>query len=242
MFGSCMDTLRCGFCAAKDMADTGVHIAGEKAAAVRTEAGKKSLKQLQKALEGSKSRVHEKPDVDITIQKVEFQDGMEVDIFNFSLSGLKCRVRMDVVGTAAQLAAMVAADAAKGAMKKISKAIGMGESLAQGMGGLRDAVHASAAEGTEVKSVEFDANLDLGVRKAGEEVSTAVSIVGDALDEVDKIIPVKTAAKYVEKAIGDKVKEIITTWAKDQVKSRIGVDVDETRAMATGALERLGLR
>mmetsp|Transcript_45571 Transcript_45571/g.120446 ORF Transcript_45571/g.120446 Transcript_45571/m.120446 type:complete len:250 (+) Transcript_45571:77-826(+) len=248
--GWCFDAFMCRLCEAKGLADQGFeHVEGEFKSA-RTKAGQHTLKELKKALEGSKSRMHEKPDVDVTILEVNFQEGLDVDIFNFSLSGLKCRVRMDVTGSAAQIAAMAAADAAKGAVKKVSALTGgWGESLAQGIGGLRDAAHSSAASGDEVKNVEFDVNLDLGVRKGGEEVSTAVSIVGDALDQVDKVIPVKTAVQYVEKAIGDKVKEIISEWAKDQVKGRTGVDVDaarakleEGKAKVQEGLEKAGLR
>lgn len=250
MFAQCMDVLGCVACAAKEYADKTHEEVTERVNEGRKKAGAHTLQQLKVALEGAKSHVHEKPDIDVTIVEVNFQDGLEVDVFNFSLSGLKCRVKMDVAGTYAQVAAMVAADAAKGAAKQVAKFTGgFGESLAQGLGGLRDQAHSSAAGGDEVKTVEFDINLDLGVRKAGEEVSTAVSIVGDALDEVNKVIPVKTAVQYVEKAIGDKVKEIIQNWAKDQVKNRTGVDVDAAKAMLDQGrakfeegLQKVGLR
>lgn len=242
MFSACMDKLKSGLCTAQEYTEQGLEIATDKVNEARTKAGQHTLQQLRVALEGSVVRAHDKPDVDITILKVDFQDGLNVDIFNFSLSGLKCRVRMDAKGSAAEIAAMAAADAAKGAVKKVSKLTGgFGESLAQGFGALRDSAHSGAAD-SDVKSVEFDVNLDLGVRKAGEEVSTAVSIVGDALDEVDKIIPIKTATQYVEKAIADKVKEIITTWAKEQVKSRVGVDVDGAKAKINEGMDKLGLR
>lgn len=232
-----------GFCLAKGFAEQGTEFVLDKAGEARAKAGKHSLKQLRQALEGSVARVHEKPDVDVTILRVDFQDGLDVDVFNFRLSGLKCRVRLEVAGSAGQLAAMVAADAAKGATKKVSKLLGgLGESLAQGIGELRDAVHSSVAEGEEVKSIEFDLNLDLGVRQAGEEVSAAVSIVGDALDQVDKIIPVKTATLYVEQAISDKVKEVISEWAKEQVRAKTGVDVDAAKALLRDGMQLAGLK
>jgi len=219
-----------------------VDFAEVKVAAAKTKAGQRTLKELKKALEGSKVRVHEKPDTDVTILEVMFQDGLDVDIFNFSLSGLKCRVLLEVKGTAAELAAMLAAGATEGAMKKVVGVIGMGDSLAQAVGGLRDHVHAGASEGSEVKSVEFDLNLDLGVRKAGEEVSTGVTLVGDTLDKVNQVIPVKTATKYVEQAIAEKVKEIIKAWAKDQVKSRTGVDYDATKEAVASQMAKVGLK
>jgi len=241
-----MDSLTFGLCKAKEFSEKATEHVEGRVNEARTKAGQHTLKQLKQALEGSVSKVHEKPDVDVIIIEANFQDGLDVDVFNFSLSGLKCRVRMDVRGSAAQILTMGAADAAKGAAKKVSALTGgWGDSLAQGLGQFRDDQHATAAGGEDTKSVEFDVNLDLGVRKAGEEVSTAVTIVGDALDQVDKVIPVKTAVKYVEKAIGDKVQEIIRNWAKEQVKNRIGVDIDSVnqkvdtaKAMLNQGLEK----
>jgi len=218
-------------CAAKDYTDKSLEVVEGKVNDARTAAGRHTLKQLKQAMEGSRTNVHQKPDIDVTILEVLFQEGLDVDIFNFSASGLKCHVRMDVKGSKTQIATMAAADAAKGAAKKVSALTGgWGDSLAAGLGALRDDAHSSAAGSDDSHSVEFDCNLDLGVRKAGEEVTAGVQIVGDALDQVDKVIPVKTAVKYVEQAISDKVKEIIGRWAKEQVKSRVGVDVDATKA------------
>merc|ERR1712217_387914 len=106
---------------------------------------------------------------------------------------------------------------------------GVGQSAADALGGVRDKIHGSTTESDETRSIEFDVNLDLGVRNAGEQVSTGVSIVGDALDSVDKIIPVKTAVQFVEKAIANKVKQIITDWAKEKVKGKVGIDVDQVK-------------
>lgn len=248
--GCFFDALMCSVCEAKGYADKGWEHVESGVADARSKAGRHTLQQLKKALEGSKSRVHDKPDVDVTILEVNFQDGLDVDVFNFNMSGLKCHVRMDVTGTAAQVAAMAAADAAKMAVNKVSALTGgWGDSIAAGIGGFRDTAHSSAAGSDEVKSVEFDVNLDLGVRKAGEEVSTSVTIIGDALDKVDKVIPVKTVVQYVEGAIADRVKGIIREWAKDQVKGRTGVDVDaakakleEGKAKLQEGLQKAGLR
>merc|ERR1712113_924647 len=106
---------------------------------------------------------------------------------------------------------------------------GVGQSAADALGGMRDKIHGAATESKETRSIEFDVNFDLGVRNAGEQVSAGVSIIGDALDSVDKIIPVKTAVQFVEKAIADKVKEIITAWAKEKIKGKVGIDVDQVK-------------
>jgi len=65
------------------------------------------------------------PDVYVTILEVQFQDNLDVDIMNFKLSGLKCKVQLDVIGTAAQLAGMVAADTASKIADKAAGYLGM---------------------------------------------------------------------------------------------------------------------
>jgi len=223
---------------AQDMASLGVDIASDKIDGARKAAGEHSLKQLKQSLEGSKAQMGTAPDVYVTILEVQFQDNLDVDIMNFKLSGLKCKVQLDVIGTAAQLAGMVAADTASKIADKAAGYLGMAASLVGQAQAFKDNLHATAKDGSETKSLVVDINLDLGVRKAGEEVTTAVSIVGDALDHVDKVIPVKTATLWVEQAIAKKVKEVITAWAKETVKNKTGVDVDRAKQAATQAKDQ----
>mmetsp|Transcript_68894 Transcript_68894/g.222695 ORF Transcript_68894/g.222695 Transcript_68894/m.222695 type:complete len:245 (-) Transcript_68894:100-834(-) len=225
-------------CNAKSVAADGLEVAGQAYDTAKHKAGKHTLKELKKSLEGSKSLVSEKPDIYVTILQVNFQDGLDIDIMNFNLSGLKCRVKLELTGTKRHMAAMVATDQASKLMGAAAGLVGVGTGAASALEGMRDSVHQSAADSSETRELEFDINLDLGVRKAGEEVSAGVSIVGDALDEVNKVIPVKTAVQYVEKAIADKVKEIISDWAKNTVKNKTGVDVDATKQMVVGKVDQ----
>lgn len=190
--------------------------------ATKSAASDYTLKQLQQALEGSCEKVASEPDVYVTLVKVEMQDGMKVDnLFEFRLSGLKCRVRLEVKGTVAQLAAMVAAGAAMGVVGKLGKRLGLGSNaVGTKLGGLRSGVAARAREADKTKSVEFDINLDLGVRRGGEEVNAAVTIGKEWFARIDKIIPVSKATAYVQEAIARRVKEIITNWAKDKAKGK----------------------
>merc|ERR1712217_481580 len=131
--------------------------------------------------------------------EVLMQDGLEVsDLLNFTLKGLKCRVRLEVTGAAAQVAGMMVAKTKK-IMEKASALTGLeiGQKVADSAAKAREALASKAAEGTETKTVEFEINLDLGVRKAGEEVSAGVTIVKDDLKAVDGVVPVSTATKYV---------------------------------------------
>lgn len=227
MFSMCADALGCAFCYAKKKGEESVEYAGDKVKAAKGAASEYTFAQLRQSLEGAKEHVHKAPDVYVTILQVNMQEGVEVrDLLNFRLSGLKCRVRLEVTGTAAQLAGMVAAGAAKKVGKVAGKAeaavagalgfsaLGVGDAVASGAGGIRDALAGKASEGTETKSVEFDMNLDLGVRKGGEEVSAVVSIAGDAFDRINQVVPVSAATKYVEEAITERVKEMIRDYAK----------------------------
>merc|ERR1719189_533211 len=109
----------------------------------------------------------------------------------------------------------------KKVMEKASALTGLeiGQKVAQSAAIAGETLASKATEGAETKTVEFDINLDLGVRKAGEEVSAGVTIVKDAFKAVDSVVPVSTATKYVEEAISKKVKEIVTNWAKKKAMS-----------------------
>mmetsp|Transcript_124619 Transcript_124619/g.338536 ORF Transcript_124619/g.338536 Transcript_124619/m.338536 type:complete len:291 (-) Transcript_124619:117-989(-) len=190
--------------------------------ATKGAASEYTLKQLQQALEGSCEKVASEPDVHITLVKVAMQDGMKVDdLFEFRLSGLKCRVRLEVKGSVAQLAAMVAAGAAMGALGKFKRLTGLGSNtVGERLAGVRSGVAAKAREAEETKSVEFDVNLDLGVRRGGEEVNAVVTIGKEWFAKIDKIVPVSKATAYVQEAIARRVKEIITNWAKEKAKRK----------------------
>jgi len=115
----------------------------------------------------------------------------------------------------------VAAGAALGIADRFAKLTGLSAGgVGKKLGGFRSGVAARAAGGEETKSVEFDVNLDLGVRRAGEEVDAVVTIGKDMLGRVDKVVPVSRATAYVQQAIARRVKEIITSWAKNKAKGK----------------------
>jgi len=208
--------------AATDAATSAADRAAEHVAHAKAAASEHTLTQLQQALEGSREKMAEEPEVYVTIVKIGMQDGMKVDdLFDFRLSGLKCRVRLEVKGTVAQLAAMVAAGAAMGIAGTFRRLTGMSAGgVGKTLSGFRSGVASRAAGSEETRSVEFDVNLDLGVRKAGEEVDCVVTIGKDMLGRVDKVIPVSRATAYVQQAIARRVKEIITSWAKNKAKGK----------------------
>lgn len=207
---------------ATDAASSAADRVAEHVADAKASASEHTLTQLQQALEGSREKMSDEPEVYVTIVKVGMQDGMKVDdLFDFRLSGLKCRVRLEVKGTVAQLAAMVAAGAAMGIAGTFRKLTGLSAGgVGKALGGFRSGVAAKAAGGEETKSVEFDINLDLGVRKAGEEVDAVVTIGKDMFGKVNQVVPVSRATAYVQQAIARRVKEIITNWAKKKAKGK----------------------
>lgn len=217
-------------CAVGDGAGEAVGKVAEYADVKKSQASEYTLLQLKQALEGSTTKVAEAPDVLVTILSVDVQDGMQVDdLFDFRLSGLKCRTRLEVRGTAAQLAAMLATGAVLGAAETVGRLTGLGTGkVGEKLADLKGSVASKAAAGQEAKSVELDVNLDLGVRRAGEEVDAAVTIGKDFLSKLDGIIPVGRATRYVQEAITRKVKEVITTWAKNKAKGKAKEYLGET--------------
>lgn len=222
------DSAKGGFfavcCAATDLAEKGHEVISDKTASAKLSAGDYALTQIKTSLEGAVVQVTEAPDVIVTILEVNLQDGMEVDdLLDFRLSGLRCHVKLEAKGTAAQLTAMAAAGTAEKVLGKAAALPGLGfvSIAADKVAELKGAMHSSAAAGAEVKSVEFDIDCDLGVKKAGDEVSAGCKVVGDVAGAIEKIVPIGRALSYVEEAIRDTIAEAAKSWAKKAAKSAV---------------------
>merc|ERR1719188_2438261 len=85
-------------------------------------AHKFTLGNLKEALEGSRIQEWSEPDVFVEILEVDLGNGVEPSLLNFSLKDVKIKAKVEVIGTAAQLAGMVAAGGAKKAADKVSGA------------------------------------------------------------------------------------------------------------------------
>jgi hypothetical protein len=243
-----LDAAKGGFftacCVAKDLGDKGHEIITDKLEETKASTGQYAMEQIKENLEGSSIQVTEAPDVFVTILKVTMQDDVDViDLLDFSLSGLRCRVKLEAKGTSAQLAGMLATGAAEKMISKAAALPGLGfvSVAADKVAEVKASLHASAASGAETKSVECDVDLDLGVRKGGDEVSAAVTICSEYVGVVDKVIPVSKAVAYIEEAIREKIQAAVKKWAQKKassaVKGAVGEDAYYTgKAGVKGAM------
>eukprot|EP00406_Dinophysis_acuminata_P064625 CAMPEP_0179289598 /NCGR_PEP_ID=MMETSP0797-20121207/41383_1 /TAXON_ID=47934 /ORGANISM="Dinophysis acuminata, Strain DAEP01" /LENGTH=205 /DNA_ID=CAMNT_0020998605 /DNA_START=81 /DNA_END=698 /DNA_ORIENTATION=+ len=168
--------------------------------------------ELLESLDGLGVRVSEAPDIRLAILEVEKRDGLDgVDPSDFSLAGLKCRAKLSVSGSVAQLAGMAASKAAQKVFEKAAAltGAGIGNVVAEGAQKLHGSLAKNATEASETKSMEASMYLDLEVRGAGEEVTAAVSIAPNAFQSIEQLIPVPTAVSRIEAEIAMKVRAII---------------------------------
>jgi hypothetical protein len=217
--------------AAQDAADRAKEQITDTMAETRAATSRYCLNQIKEALEGEAMQVAKAPDVSIAILEVKMPEKLDVEnLLNFRLEGLDCRARLEVVGTAPQLAGMVAAGTIETALGKAEAALPGWDFIkktAATVAAAKDKLASSAAAGTAKKTVEFNMYLDLGVTKAGLEVSTNVTIVQEALAKVEKIVPVPRAVAYVEEAVRQKIQKAAQEWARNAAKKKVGSYVGE---------------
>eukprot|EP00406_Dinophysis_acuminata_P058653 CAMPEP_0179270436 /NCGR_PEP_ID=MMETSP0797-20121207/31467_1 /TAXON_ID=47934 /ORGANISM="Dinophysis acuminata, Strain DAEP01" /LENGTH=202 /DNA_ID=CAMNT_0020978773 /DNA_START=83 /DNA_END=691 /DNA_ORIENTATION=- len=163
---------------------------------------------LLESLDGSSIQVNEAPDMYVTILEVEKRDGLDaVDSSDFSLTGMKCRTKLSVSGSVAQLAGMAASKAAQRVFERAAVLTGssIGKAVAEGTQKIHGSLAKNATEASETKSMEASMYLDLEVRGAGEEITAVVSIAPNAFQSIEQLIPVPTAVSQIEAEIARKV-------------------------------------
>jgi len=231
-----------------------------------------ALAKLKEAMEGSKVQEWEGPDVWFEIKEVELGEGVgaetsllisttsgkefrQTSLLNFSLKGVKMKVRVEIVGTAAQLAGMVTADGAKKAAEKIGNAesaleekfglpsLGIGAYVAGAAASakekLSNAAKASNSSGVETKASEFDLVVDLEKVLGVEEIKSKVTIVGSSSLSnsvaITKYIGNGDLQLYAEDAISKRVTTIITDWQNktvEKAKTEVAEAVERAKGKA----------
>lgn len=187
-----------------------------------------TLGELKAAFVGQSTKVSEAPDVLVTVEDVALKEGGAglSSMSSFSLKGLLCKVKLQVQGTPAQMAGMVAADytgklfellaqgekAVTGALGVAE--VGVAERVSSKAAGAKASLAESAAAGQEHKALSFDVVLDL-VKVAGvEEVMAKVVAVTSSHEAVNKVMSIGSVKKYVEVAVSRQVSQVMTEWQK----------------------------
>merc|ERR1719210_373053 len=222
---------KCFTDAAKDAASQGAGIIADAAekgkAAVKGKANEIALSQLKAALEGTREKEWDAPDVYITILEIDLKDGVEATDLNiFSLKGIATKARVEIIGTAAQLAGMVAADGTKKAAEGLSgveKAIaektglpslGIGSFVTKWTEDTKTGLAAKAAEGTETKAADFDLLVDLEKTVGVAEVIAKAKILDTSSESIKKWMSNSIAQRYCEDAISRRVTNELTNLHK----------------------------
>lgn len=240
-------------CAAQDAAGQAGEVissaAADAHARAKGAADSFALAKLKEAMEGSKVQEWTGPDVWVEIKEVDLGEGVDAaSLLNFSLKGVKVKTRIEIVGTAAQLAGMVTADGAKKAAETVGKAesaleekfglpsLGIGSYVAGAAAGAKEKLSTSASSGVETKASEFDLVVDLEKVLGVEEIKSSVKIVGSSSDAITKYIGNGALQLYAEDAISKRVTSIITDWQNSTLeKAKTEVAEAGERAKAKAA-------
>lgn len=251
-------------CAAEDAMNQAGEVitskAGEAHAGLKAAVNSFTLDSLKEALEGSRVQEWDEPDVFIEIMQVDMGAGVEAaSLLNFHLKEVKIKAKVDIIGTAAQLAGMVAAGGAAKAGAKVSgaeaaltekfglPALGIGQYVADAAAGAKTKLASSASSGTETKSADFDLVVDIEKVLGVEEVKTQAKIVGTSSDALSKYIAQTSIQAYAEDAISRRVTAIVTDWQNstltaDKAREKIGGKASELADAADQLAKDKGLK
>jgi len=188
-----------------------------------------TMTRLKEALEGVREQEHKAPDVFLTILEVHvLHKGFRVaDLSTFHLQGLRCKARLEVEGTVAQLAGMITADAATWVFAAASagetaaaKALGvtrwgLGEKAAVSAASVQDTLAERAAEGCEIKCVDFEFVVNLEKTFGQEAVVAKAQIIKSSLETLNKVMSVSIVQMYIEDMFSRRVTAFITKWWKE---------------------------
>jgi len=197
-----------------------------------------TLIKLKEALEGAREQEHAAPDVYLTILEVNvLHKGLRVaDLATFSLEGLGCKARIEVTGTAAQLAGMITADAASWALAAIGAGetavggalgvtgFGLGEKASAAAIEAQSALAEKAAEGCETKTVDFDVIVDLEKTYGQDAVVARARVEKSSVEAVDTVMSLSLVQGYVEDMLSRRVTAFISSWWRENVPARDEVD------------------
>lgn len=251
-------------CAAQDVIGQAGEIitttAGVARDAAKASADNFALANLKEALEGSRVQEWNAPDMFIEILQVDLGDGVEVaSLLNFHLKGVRVKSKVEIVGTAAQLAGMAAAGGAKKVAEKVGVAeaalqtrlglptLGIGLSVAGAVSAAKASLASAASSGMETKSAEFDLEVDLEKVLGVEEVKTSAKILGTSSDAVSKYLARTSLQACAEDAISRRVTSIVTDWQNstltvDVAKAKIGEKAFDLVAAADELAKARGLK
>jgi len=225
-------------------------------AAVKAKANEFTLWKLKQALEGKTRQLWEAPDVYVTFLKVELQEGVGAqDLLNFHLKGVAVSTKVEIVGTAAQLAGMTAAIGTSKVAEKVSAGesavadklgipnLGIGAFVAASADAAREGLKGKASGAVETKSSDFNVLVDLDKTLGVQDVKATVRFV-DTTNNIAQYMANGTIQEYIEAAISREVTKQCTAWQDENItleKAKAAVTTKATE-VAEMAKEKVGAK
>jgi len=204
--------------------------------------------QLKTLLEGSRQQECEVPEVWVEILEVDMSHGWEASDINItSLKGLHIKSKIEVIGTVAQLAGMVAARGAESAMGKVDAgeslvtrkfglpSLGIGAFAARNAAKAKTNLAGKAASGSEIKSAEFNMNVDLQKTFGVAEVVANVQILDSSSDALKKYLSDTIIQRYAEDALSKRITRDLSSLHKEHLTVAKATEAVQNTATQLGS-------